>query len=324
MSSSRSWESVATFPEDELRQIIPAGIITEWENIGATQSVSWVWVMLCELSLVSFLTPNARFFPLASFAVYSVNWMFFLHPGSCHTSNLLRLYHNVLQGLEQKANAHRAARRAHLKAAALPNATLVAKAELKRQLCALNDISLRFGTGSLEGIGLRMSETPALSAASGFLPEGSQFLGWLMGEATVNKAIATQLWERMAWQRDTVNKLRSFELSYPFLGVMGALHVEDVWPIFAQHDPLGMRSRLCMVYTRPIMKRARDIEIANNALGNAKGSDGLEKRLVDRFFRVYQAHAAEHIGEASTVWGNHHRICLGFHFAHQATRSFVG
>ena len=77
-----------------------------------------------------------------------------------------------------------------------------------------------------------------------------------------------------------VNSQRSFEIVYPFLGVLGALHVEDLWPIFAQPDPLGLRGRLQIFYSRPVMKRARDIETANDNLGNQKGTDSLEKRLV--------------------------------------------
>ena len=73
---------------------------------------------------------------------------------------------------------------------------------------------------------------------------------------------------------------RSFEIVYPFLGVLGALHVEDLWSIFAQPDPLGLRGRLQIFYSRPVMKRAHDIETANADLGNQKGTDSLEKRLV--------------------------------------------
>lgn len=42
------------------------------------------------------------------------------------------------------------------------------------------------------------------------------------------------------------------------------------------------------------MKRAREIEAANDRLGNAAGSNRLEALLVDRFYRVYHAHAHEH------------------------------
>lgn len=114
------------------------------EGRGATQSVAWPWVLLCELALASFLTPNARFQPLASFSVYSLTWSFFLHPGSCHTSNLLRLYHNVLHGLEEKANAHRAAERQRLAANALPNpaAQRVLK-EQKKKLITAHNVSPR-------------------------------------------------------------------------------------------------------------------------------------------------------------------------------------
>jgi len=90
-----------------------------------------------------------------------------------------------------------------------------------------------------------------------------------------------------------INLQRSFSMPYPFLGVCGALHLEDIWPLYAQADPLGLRGRLCLFYSRPVMKRARDIEAANERLGNTGGTNRLEAFLIDRFYRVYQAHALE-------------------------------
>ena len=70
-------------------------------------SVAWPWVMLCELHMVGFLTPNARFMPLNSMTIFSNQWSAFLHPGSLHTSPLLRFYSDVLLEVEQRANASR-------------------------------------------------------------------------------------------------------------------------------------------------------------------------------------------------------------------------
>ena len=104
----------------------------------------------------------------------------------------------------------------------------------------LQDITFRLGTGSLDGIGLRIASFLGWTAANGFLVEGTQFLHWLQAEFGVNKAIATQLWELMSRQRDVINLQRSFSMLYPFLGVCGALHLEDVWPLYAAADPLGL------------------------------------------------------------------------------------
>lgn len=283
------------FPTQALERLVRPELLQHWKDLGATQSVAWPWVMICELSLVSFLTPNARFQPLPSFSVYSLTWTFFLHPGSCHTSNLLRLYHNVLHGLEEKANEDRKAMRTRLRQHAMPGAQ--GQAALKERLKKLQDITFRLGTGSLEGIGLRIASFLGWTAASGYLVEGTQFLQWLQAEFGVNKAIATQLWERMSWQRDVINLQRSFSMPYPFLGVCGALHLEDIWPLYTHADPLGLRGRLCLFYSRPVMKRAREIEAANARLGNEGGGNRLESLLVDRFYRVYQAHATEHRDE---------------------------
>ncbi|CAK9089942.1 Uncharacterized protein (Fragment), partial [Durusdinium trenchii] len=293
-------EAEAVFPAGALEQLAPPELVSLWKDIAATQTVAWPWVMLCELALASFLTPNARLHPLASFTVFSLTWSFFLHPGSCHTSNLLRLYQNVFHGLEKKVNRFRAAECARLRQAAQPGAD--AQALLKERLSKLQPLALRLGTGSLEGIGLRMSQFPDWTAASGFLVEGLQFVQWLQAEFGLNRAIATQLWERMSWQRDVVNQGRSFDMTFPFLAVCGALHLEDVWPMFAQPDPLGLRGRLCFFYTRPALKRARGIEDANQRLRNHRGSNNLEQSLVDRFWRIYQAHAQEHRSAAAFSW----------------------
>ena len=293
-------EAEATFPAAALEQLAPPELVSLWKDIAATQSVAWPWVMLCELALASFLTPNARLHPLASFTVFSLTWTFFVHPGSCHTSNLLRLYQNVFHGIEKKVNRYRAEECARLRQQVQAGAD--GQALLKQRLAKLQPLALRLGTGSLEGIGLRMSQFPDWTATSGFLVEGLQFVQWLQAEFGLNRAIATQLWERMSWQRDVVNQGRSFDMTYPFLGVCGALHLEDVWPMFAQPDPLGLRGRLCFFYSRPALKRAREIEEANARLQNYRGSNNLEHTLVERFWRIYQAHAHEHRPAAAFSW----------------------
>jgi hypothetical protein len=122
-------------------------------------------------------------------------------------------------------------------------------------------------------------------------------LGWLLAEFGVNKAIATQLWERMSWQRNVINLQRSFRMPYPFIGICGALRLEDIWSLFAGPDPLRLQGRLCLFYTRPVMKRARDIAATNVRLGNLCGSCILDSSLVDRYFPIYQAHSTDYRDE---------------------------
>ena len=178
-------ETHVKFPQERLKRLLGANIVKEWEQIGATQSCSWLWVMNCELSLVSFLTPNARFQPLASMSVYSLMWTFFLHPGSCHTSNLLRLYQNTLHGIEIKANEFRASKRAKNGAASAAPAgegdeDASAAAAKKLELDALEPLAMCLEAGSLEGLGLKLAAASTHSAMGGFLVEGSQFIRYVL------------------------------------------------------------------------------------------------------------------------------------------------
>ena len=134
------------------------------------------WVR--ELLLASFLTPTARFQPIASFNVYSLTWTFFLHPGSCHTPNLFGC-HNALYGVEQKANEDLRAMRAALRQKGAPDA--VAQAQLKARLRKLADVALQLGTGSLKGIGLCMASASC---------EGAHFCWRLSGRRDAVSAMA--------------------------------------------------------------------------------------------------------------------------------------
>ncbi|CAK9106452.1 unnamed protein product [Durusdinium trenchii] len=61
------------------------------------------------------------------------------------------------------------------------------RALLKERLAKLQPLPLRLGTGSLERIGLRVSQFTGWTAASGFLVEGLQFVQWLQAEFGLNR-----------------------------------------------------------------------------------------------------------------------------------------
>jgi hypothetical protein len=130
-----------------------------------------------------------------------------------------------------------------------------------------------------------MSCQETRTAASGFLVELEQFLAWLSGEFAINKAIATTLWERMSWMRDTVTKDKSFQMTFPFMGFLAASHVEDVQPLYTSRDPLGLRNRIELFYSKPSFKRYREIKEANEETGN-NGSDELRASIADLFLQV--------------------------------------
>ena len=87
-------------------------------------------------------------------------------------------------------------------------------------------------------------------------------------------------------------------MPYPFLGVCGALHLEDIWALYTGNDPLGLRGRINLFYTRPALKRSQEIQSANDRLNNSTGSNRLESDLVELFYPIYRAHAVEHRDEA--------------------------
>lgn len=58
-----------------------------------------------------------------------------------------------------------------------------------------------------------------------------------IAEFGVNKAIATQLWERMSWQGKVINLQRPFSMPYPGLGIK-TVHLEEMVDLL-RCSPLG-------------------------------------------------------------------------------------
>ena len=286
------------FPEEMVREHYPEAF-ARWVQLGHTQSTPWQWVMMLELCMVAFLAPTAALRPIPSITIYAVLWVFFVHPGSTSTSNLLRLYGDALDEIEDRAREDRARRRDEWRQAqgkgagnggkgnapSNPFAGQQARAwclvlvlflsfcflcrfHLRQFFCA-GDLSVTLSAGSLEGEGRVMSQPQNLCRSVGFIPEGKRFLRWLQAEGSINEAIATELYERAKWKRNTIHEDRSFEIKYPFFAAAGALHVPDLASIFTDGDPLGIKGRLSFMYTRPAFDHAAEIRAANQQINQA-------------------------------------------------------
>ena len=271
------------FPAEKLKALYPQ-LVGEWEVIAKLESVPWPWVCLLELSLAGFLAPTACLYPIETIPIYSLTWPFLLHPGSTQTSGLLRLYQDVLDEVERKVTEWRREASATWKR---DNPAPPAGVR-----CPFDGaINLTLGSGSLEGEGKVASQTQNLGRACGFLTEGKRFFSWLAAEGTLNETIVTELYERAKWRRVTLDGTRSFTIMFPFFGVCGSIHVEDIAFLWAQEDALGLRGRVRFMYCRPSFKRAVELREAN-AEFNADRS--LLPRMVDRFMPVHYAHSLDH------------------------------
>ena len=91
------------FPKEELRRYFPQPV-EQWTVFGNTQSVSWDWVMLMELSMASFLSPTARPNPTPSVNIYGIVWSFLLHSGATSSSNLIQVYQHVQYLVHDRSN----------------------------------------------------------------------------------------------------------------------------------------------------------------------------------------------------------------------------
>ena len=102
----------------------------------------------------------------------------------------------------------------------------------------------------------------------------------------------------MSWQRDVINLQRSFSMPYPFIAVCGALHLEDIWSLFAGPDPLGLRGRLCLFYTRPVMSGLVTLLLPTLAWAIFVAAVSW-KPCSWIYFPIYQAHSTDYRDEAA-------------------------
>ena len=274
------------FPEGEIRRLFP-DLVDEWEIIGQAYSVPWVWVMLQELAISSFLSPTAILFPTPSIRVFCMVWWFILHPGSTGTSQILRTYGEVYDILEARANADRRQLRKEW------NDANMARNAADRSPTTANpyhgEVNMVMGSGSsIEGEGKIAAKPQNVGRTCGFMSEGKRFFKWLTQEGGQNEAIVVELYERRTWRRYTINDDRSFVIPFPSFQAIGGVHLQDIMEVYVGDDALGVQGRAGFVYTRPAFKRAREIRSASVTLQQSRFS--LEEHLADIFQRAYNAH----------------------------------
>ena len=155
------------FPEDVFAQHIPE-LVSTWDTIGRTQSVSWPWVMMHELALTGFCTPTAVLNPENPIDVFSLTWTFLLHPGATQSSGLTRMYADVWDELDISLNRDILARQPRSSGTCKPCAR---RAENSETFAG----EFHVVKWIYEGVGLQASEPQNMGVACGLLAEGSKF-----------------------------------------------------------------------------------------------------------------------------------------------------
>ena len=298
------------FPEEIVSEHYPDAV-ARWKTLGLTQSTPWMWVMLLELCMVSFLAPTAALRPIPSITVYAVLWFFLSILGQpqlpifCASTPMLWISLSTVRGkivFGDVTNGSRTVVRLKVgrdKRPAIPLQVgcflffsfllrICIRKIISTCFCSRlcipfyrhwprllshlplpGDLSMTLSAGSLEGEGRIMAQPQNLCRAVGFIPEGKRFFRWLQAEGTINEAIATELYERAKWKRNTIHEDRSFAITSPFFAAAGAVHVPDVASLFIEGDPLGIKGRVSFFYTRPAFEHAAAIREANAKINSA-------------------------------------------------------
>ena len=229
-----------SFPHDALAKEYPQ-TVEEWKTISETQNVPHEWVMFAELGMVSFVTPTAVLQSNPSTCTL------LLGSSSCtlgarNTSNLLRLYRPFFDvaGSRARSDCEHRARRWETEHGAGRVLRNQKKASLEQLIQRAN---WKHSAGSLEGEGRVMARPQNRGRSCEFQAEDNRTCSWVQQEEHVNEATVTELHKRYKWKRTTINGDKSFGMSFPFFGCIGAVHLPDFTNLYVESDPLA--SGLC-------------------------------------------------------------------------------
>ena len=92
------------FPRQQIERLHTA-LVSSWKTTGESHCVSCPWAKVMAMSLGAVLVPTALLTRTATLAVYTVLWTFLMRPGSTHTSNLIGLFRDVFDLIENAVSA---------------------------------------------------------------------------------------------------------------------------------------------------------------------------------------------------------------------------
>lgn len=144
-----------------------------------------------------------------------------------------------------------------------------------------------FTSGSVDGVVGRLSEPQNLSRAAAFLAEAQVFLTWISQESSQNQGLMAQLTDRLVWDKVTVKDRTTVLVDAPFIGICGAVHMEELMQSIGEADPLGLRERLLLMYERPRFVRSVQLQ---EACQKFPAGSTMHEFLAGSFWPLHQAH----------------------------------
>ena len=100
----------------------------------------------------------------------------------------------------------------------------------------------KHSAGSLEGEGRVMARPQNRGRSCEFQAEDNRTCSWVKQEEHVNEATVTEFHKRYKWKRTAINGDKSFEMSFPLLGCIGAVNLPDFTNLYVESDPLASGS----------------------------------------------------------------------------------
>ena len=237
-------------PRQQLERLHPS-LVSSWKTSGESQSVSCPWEMVMAMSLGAVLESTSVHMSTTTSELNPVLWTFLMHPGSTHTSNLIGLYHDVFDVIEDAVNADRAVCKG------LWNRQQRGRASDSENPFA-GDVNMTAESGTLEGEAKLLAPQKNLGRCYGFTPEGKRPFMRLQNEGHLKESIVVDLHERATWRRTTMDGTHSFALYYPFFVPAGALHPPDVAKWSLEKDLLeGLLSDQFLLHASDFQAGAR-------------------------------------------------------------------
>ena len=117
------------------------------------------------------------------------------------------------------------------------------------------------GGGSLSAAGAPSAQSQHRRAFTAVQPELLGVLSWLLQESAVDSAVPGKLWDAVTWDRPVMSSAKAFEVKDPVFIFFAAGHLRELLQRL-QHDTLGLRQCLTVVFARPLFLNLEEIAAA--------------------------------------------------------------
>ena len=236
------------FPENKVRELLPE-ISSFCEELGQAISVGWPAILMAMIPYGALALGKASAKMTEYLDVIPTTWVAIIGSPGDGKSLILAQLKDALCRIEK-------ARYEHAKKLAVDDEARSSESA-KRRKVEVEKPNMSWDVGSLMGLGPRLEKNDG--SVIGILDEGRQFLQKaLSGGVGGGADILNKLYDGNRFENCVLTQSSQFFIEKPRVPIVLAMHLDDVFDVFAEGDPAGVLHRFEVAHVPPVLNKMCD------------------------------------------------------------------